>query len=187
MLVSIAIPWKLTNFVVGEKSRAQNCLTVSNIKLDDVLSDVFGKASSNIIFRILENPSAKITNEADFINKRMKATDAEVLSAAGGAFCPEQTKKLRHIRSHMDSLELCKLNIESSILSVAEKHIPPNLFYNKYPSLSRITSTNATNYIMCRLNEPEHKNGSFIQFMELKLYLSCKHYAENLLFWNRFP
>lgn len=27
---------KLTNFIVGEKNRAQNCLTVSNIKLDDV-------------------------------------------------------------------------------------------------------------------------------------------------------
>lgn len=27
---------KLTNFIVGEKNRAQNCLTVSNIKLDDI-------------------------------------------------------------------------------------------------------------------------------------------------------
>lgn len=27
---------KLTNFIVGEKNRAQNCLTVSDIKLDDV-------------------------------------------------------------------------------------------------------------------------------------------------------
>ena len=27
---------KLTNFIAGEKNRAQNCLTVSNIKLDDV-------------------------------------------------------------------------------------------------------------------------------------------------------
>ena len=26
--------WKLTNFTTGEKNRAQNCLTVSNIKLD---------------------------------------------------------------------------------------------------------------------------------------------------------
>ena len=40
--------WKLTNFMSGEKNRAQNCLTVSNIKLDDVFSDVFGKAASAI-------------------------------------------------------------------------------------------------------------------------------------------
>ena len=31
--------WKLTNFTTGEKNRAQNCLTVSNIKLDDVLRE----------------------------------------------------------------------------------------------------------------------------------------------------
>ena len=34
--------WKLTNFTTGEKNRAQNCLTVSNFKLDDVFSNVFG-------------------------------------------------------------------------------------------------------------------------------------------------
>lgn len=47
--------FKLTNFTTGEKNRAQNCLTVSNLKLDDVFSDVFGKASSSIIKRLLEN------------------------------------------------------------------------------------------------------------------------------------
>ena len=40
---------KLTNFTTGEKNRMQNCLIVSNLKLDDVFSDVFGKASTNII------------------------------------------------------------------------------------------------------------------------------------------
>lgn len=71
--------WKITNFVVGEKNRAQNCLTVSNIKLDDVFSDVFGKASSNIITRMLENHTEKITNVADFRTKGMKATSKEGL------------------------------------------------------------------------------------------------------------
>ena len=34
--------------ITGEKNRAQNCLTVSNLKLDDVFSDVFGKSSRSI-------------------------------------------------------------------------------------------------------------------------------------------
>ena len=38
--------------------------------------------------------------------------------------CPEQAEKLRIIRSHMDSLALCKLNLESLILSIAEKYLP---------------------------------------------------------------
>ena len=40
--------FKLTNMIVGEKNRAQNCLTVSNLKLDDVFTDVFGKSAMSI-------------------------------------------------------------------------------------------------------------------------------------------
>ncbi len=116
--------WKLTNFKVGEKNRAQNCLTVSNIKLDDVFSDVFGKASTNIISRLLEKPTERITDVSSFRTKGMKATDDELLAALDGEICTEQAEKLRIIRSHMDSLEACRLNTESVILSLAEKYIP---------------------------------------------------------------
>jgi len=93
--------WKLTNFTTGEKNRAQNCLTVSNFKLDDVFSDVSG-----------------------FRTGVMKATDEEVLAAADGEMCAEQAEKLRIIRSHMDALDLCKANLESLILTTAEKYLP---------------------------------------------------------------
>ena len=66
---------KLNNFNVGEKNRAQNCLTVSNIKLDNVFSDVFGKASTNIVNRLLENPTEKITDVSGSRTKAMKATN----------------------------------------------------------------------------------------------------------------
>ncbi len=116
--------FKLTNFTTGEKNRMQNCLTVSNIKLDDVFSDVFGKASTNIIKHLLSNPSEKLTNVSDFRTKGIKATDEEILSAVDGCICVEQAEKMRIIRTHMDSLELCKLNLESLILSVSEKYLP---------------------------------------------------------------
>ena len=115
--------WKLTNFTTGEKNRAQNCLTVSNIKLDDVFSDVFGKAASAITTRLLENPTEKITDVSVFRTKGMKATDEDVLAAVDGEMCAEQAEKLR-IRSHMDSLEMCKANLESLILTTAEKYLP---------------------------------------------------------------
>lgn len=116
--------WKLTNFTTGEKNRAQNCLTVSNIKLDDVFSDVFGKAASAITKRPLENPTEKITDVSVFRTKGMKATDEDVLAAVDGEMCAEQAEKLRIIRSHMDSLEMCKANLESLILTTAEKYLP---------------------------------------------------------------
>ena len=116
--------WKLTNLTIGEKNRTQNCMTVSNFKLDDVFSDVFGKAASAITARILENPAEKITDVSSFRTKRMKATDEEILADVDGEMCAEQAEKLRINRSHMDSLELCKLNLESLILSTAEKYLP---------------------------------------------------------------
>jgi transposase len=53
----------------------------------------------------------------------MKATDEEILEAVDGNICPEQAEKLRIIRNHMSNLDLCKANLESLILSIAEKYI----------------------------------------------------------------
>ena len=113
---------KLTNFMSGEKNRAQNCLTVSNIKLDDVFTDVFGKASSAIITRLLENNEP--FDVKPYLTKGIKASTEQIQSAVDGEICSEQAEKLRIIRSHMEALELCKLNLESLILSLAEKYLP---------------------------------------------------------------
>ena len=114
--------WKLTNFNVGEKNRAQNCLTVSNIKLDDVFSDVFGKAATAITTRLLE--SNEPFDVKPYLTKNIKKPIEQIQAAVDGEMCAEQAEKLRIIRSHMDSLELCKLNLESLILTTAEKYLP---------------------------------------------------------------
>ena len=114
--------WKLTNFTTGEKNRAQNCLTVSNIKLDDVFSDVFGKTATAITTRLLENNEP--FDVAPYLNKRIKTPAEKIQAAVDGEMCVEQAEKLRIIRSHMDNLELCKLNLESLILTTAEKYLP---------------------------------------------------------------
>ena len=114
--------WKLTNFTTGEKNRAQNCLTVSNIKLDDVFSDVFGKAATAITTRLLENNEP--FDVTPYLNKRIKTPVEKIQAAIDGEMCAQQAEKLRIIRSHMDNLELCKLNLESLILTTAEKCLP---------------------------------------------------------------
>ena len=106
------------------KKPAQNCLTVSNIKLDDVFSDIFGKAASAITSRLLGCLTEKISDVSSFHTKGMKAIDEQVLSSVDGEMCVEQAEKFHIIRSHMDSLELCKLNLESLILSAVKKYLP---------------------------------------------------------------
>ena len=114
--------WKLTNFTTGEKDRAQNCLTVSNLKLDDVFTDVFGKTPSAITDRILE--SSEPFDVTPFLSKRIKTPKEKVQAAVNGTMCPEQAEKLRIIRSNMENLQLCKANLESLILETAKKYLP---------------------------------------------------------------
>jgi transposase len=114
--------FKLTSYTTGEKNRAQNCLTVSNIKLDDVFSSVFGKAASAITERLLE--SNEPFDVRPYLTKNLKASPEEIQAAVDGSMCANQAEKLRIIRSHMDSLALCKANLESEILTVANKFLP---------------------------------------------------------------
>lgn len=114
---------KLISFNTGEKNRAQNCLTVSNIKLDDVFTDVFGKSASAITKRLIEKPGEKF-DVAPYVHGRCKTPIQEIQAACDGLICFEQAEKLKIIQLHMENLELCKAEVESTVLEIAQKYIP---------------------------------------------------------------
>lgn len=109
--------FKLTNMLTGKKNRAQNCLTVSNLKLDDVFSDVFGKSSKSITNYMLDHPGESF-DVAPFVDGRCKTPVEEIQDAVDGAIFPEQTVKLRQCLSHIDELEAHKKEMEQEILLV---------------------------------------------------------------------
>ena len=111
--------FKLTNMLTGEKNRAQNCLTVSNLKLDDVFSDVFGKSSRAITNYMLEHPGESF-DVAPFVDGRCKTPIDEIQAAVDGAISHEQAVKLRQCLSHIDELEAHKREIEQEILLIVE-------------------------------------------------------------------
>ena len=111
---------KLTGFVSGEKNRAQNCLTVSNIQLDQVFSDVFGKSASAITEQLIEHPDGNF-DVAPFVDRRVKAPIPEIQSAIDGSICFQQAEKLRLILQHMDALDACKASLETLIDRCAEQ------------------------------------------------------------------
>jgi len=113
---------KLTNFNTGEKNRVQNCLTVSNIQLASVVSDVFGKSATAITKHLLENPKDMDFDYKPLLKKSLKAKAEEIGLAIDGEISPEQAEKMKIILSHMDSIKLCKANLESQILNIAEKY-----------------------------------------------------------------
>lgn len=110
---------KLTNMLTGEKNRAQNCLTVSNLKLDDVFSDVFGKSARSITCYILDHPGETF-DVSPFVDSRCKTPVSEIQAAVDGAISPEQAVKLRQCLAHIDELEAHRKEIESEILQIAE-------------------------------------------------------------------
>ncbi len=113
---------KLTNMLTGEKNRAQNCLTVSNLKLDDVFSDVFGKSSRSITEYILAHPG-EVFDVTPFVDKRCKTPIEEIQAAVDGAVSPEQAIKLRQCLDHIDELEKHKAEMEREILRISNPYL----------------------------------------------------------------
>jgi transposase len=113
---------KLTWYTTGEKNRAQNCLTVSNFKLDSVFSNVFGKSASAVISYVLEHPGEQF-DPTPFIHHRCKASIEDIQAALDGLFSPWQAEKLKVIRLHIDDLALLKQSVESLVFKLAEPYM----------------------------------------------------------------
>lgn len=114
---------KLSAHMTGEKNRAQNCLTVSNFKLDGVFSNVFGKSASAITAHLLEYPGEPF-DVSPFVHGRCKTPIAQIQEAVDGCFAPEQAAKLKIIRSHMDFLAKLKQDLEAEIFQIAQPYMP---------------------------------------------------------------
>ena len=134
---------KLTNMMTGEKNRALNCLTVSNLKLDDVFSDVFGKSSRSIIQFILEHPGEKF-DVTPFVDRRCKHPLEEIQAAVDGAVSREQATKLKECLQHIDEIGVHKGNIEQEILRLTEPYSYPLSLIRTVPGLSKDPMTAIT-------------------------------------------
>lgn len=114
--------FKLTCFMSSEKNRLQNCLTVSNIQLGNVVSDTFGKSSQRILNKILENPLNKSFDIESLVHSSMKDKIPELELAIDGYITPEQADKLKIIKSHFEDLKKRKAELESILTRLAKPY-----------------------------------------------------------------
>jgi len=128
--------FKLTCMLAGEKNRAQNCLTVSNLKLDDVFSDVFGKSSRSITEFMLAHPGETF-DVTPFVDRRCKTPIEEIQAAVDGAISPEQAVKLRQRLNHIDELEKHKEETEREILRVSDPYLDALNLIRTVPGLDK--------------------------------------------------
>jgi len=127
---------KLTYQITSMKNRALNCLTVSNLKLDDVFSDVFGKSSRSIIQQILEHPGETF-DVTPFVHPRCKHPIEEIQAAVDGAVSPEQATKLKICLDFIDEQQKRIAELDAEIFRLAEPHTAVLEFIRTVPGLSK--------------------------------------------------
>lgn len=131
---------KLTNIDSGEKNRIQNCLTVSNIQLANVVSDTFGKSSMKIIHHLLSNPYDKKFDLAPLLHPSMLKKEDDIRRAIDGIISPEQHDKMKVILQHHQELEQCKSRLESIIISLAKPYTKQISLVSTAPGFKNIFS-----------------------------------------------
>lgn len=126
---------KLTDMKTSEKNRALNCLTVSNLKLDDVFSDVFGKSSTSIIYYLLDHPGETF-DVRPFVDARCKTPIEEIQAAVDGAISTAQAIKLRQCLTHIDEIETHREKIDQEIQALAKPFSPVLELLHTIPGLN---------------------------------------------------
>ena len=114
--------YKLTNLTTSETQRVHNCLTVSNIQLANVVSDIHGKSAQRILAKILENPDDTSFDIEPLLHKSMLSKADEIALAIDGVITPEQAAKLHIIEKHFDNLNICKSDLKNLIYKLAEPY-----------------------------------------------------------------
>ena len=130
--------FKLTCFKSSEKNRLQNCLTVSNIQLGNVVSDTFGKSAQAILDKLLENPADTSFDLEPLVFKSLKKKLPELRDAIDGYITPEQAGKLKVIKAHFEDLESRKAELEELILALAAPYQQELAILQTAPGISSI-------------------------------------------------
>lgn len=110
--------YKLVGCRSSEKNRFQNALTVCNVALDSVVSDIFGKSSTSIIDSLLEQSGNSINHEeiASKLLKKLKEKESAVIeSIEGYQMTDAQKYRMRLVRAHMDYITAEIQDIDSQI------------------------------------------------------------------------
>lgn len=113
---------KLVNVKSSEKNRYQNLLTVSNVQIANVVTDVFGKTSQSILKLMLEKQNLTIEDITPLLGKNLKSSPEDILKSTNGIFDESQSSKMAVILNHHDSIVSCIDLLEEQILKLAIKY-----------------------------------------------------------------
>jgi len=136
--------FKLVCMKSSEKNRIQNCMTVSNIGIANVLSDPFGKTSTEIMSYLLKNTSDSIDEKAvqKLIKKGATAKSVEIIEAIKGYNIEtDQAKKLELARGHLDYLDDMITQTEVELYIRIKPYYEFVEYISSLPGITEISAT----------------------------------------------
>ena len=131
---------KLINVRSSEKNRFQNSLTVSNIQIANVVSDVFGKTSQSILKLMLEKPNLTLEDITPLLKKNLKSSSEDFLKSINGIFDESQSSKMLVCLSHFETINECIDSLEQQILKLAIKYTTEIKLLTSIPGISEISA-----------------------------------------------
>ena len=117
--------YKLTSCRSSEKNRFQNALTVCNVALDSVVSDIFGKSATSVIDYLLKQPDNSINHEeisSRLLRSLKKKSESVIESIEGYQMTDAQKYRMRLVHAHMDYITSTISDIDSMIDSLVEPY-----------------------------------------------------------------
>ena len=97
---------KLVSMRSSEKNRFQNAFTVCNLTLDAVVSDMFGKSSTDILNYLLDTETIDPGHCVSLLRRSLKKKASEVVEAVNGFnMTAEQKERVRIVQGHFADID----------------------------------------------------------------------------------
>lgn len=108
--------YKLVSMKSSEKNRFQNALTVCNVALDSVVSDMFGKSASAITDHLISEEAFNPEHCVSLLKHSLKKKADTVLEAIEGySITPEQKFRMQIVRAHLSYIESSIAQLDTTI------------------------------------------------------------------------
>ena len=134
--------FKLVCMKASEKNRIQNCMTVSNIGIANVLSDPFGVTATQVISYLLStnSPNEQVCRKL-IKGKAKKKADEIIDSIQGFTIESDQALKMTLARNHLDYLEQMIVNTEVELFVRISPYMPMVKLIAELPGITELSAT----------------------------------------------
>lgn len=136
---------KLVGMNASESNRYQNCMTVSNLGLGSIFTDVTGKSASRVMEKLMETDNPENIADEDIlklIHGRCKKKDQVLDAIRGSHIEADQKFKIKEISKHKE--ELAK-HIQACLLEMIARAEP---FFNQFYHITEIVGISLVSAIL---------------------------------------